>query len=147
MNYVMLQMDEDFKSDQPLMITGHNVAKLKPQLIPYVAKAGFYPWSQVCGVKTNSRLCTSLVERWRPETHTFHLNGGEATLTLQDVALLTGLPIDGVPVSGFSDFDWEPVCVRLLGVVSGRPKLKSRVRRHGLITTSIRYQLKRMSRR
>ncbi|KAL9672446.1 hypothetical protein QQ045_028696 [Rhodiola kirilowii] len=88
-------MDRDFKSDKPLSIAGHNVVSLNPRLTQYVANAGFLPWSQVCNVKIDPKLCTALVERWRPETHTFHLNGGEATITLQDVALLTGLPIDG----------------------------------------------------
>ncbi|XP_057548094.1 serine/threonine-protein phosphatase 7 long form homolog [Amaranthus tricolor] len=38
---------------------------------------------------------TSIVERWRQETHIFHLPLGEATITLLDVALLTRLPIEG----------------------------------------------------
>ena len=40
-------------------------------------------------------LLTALVDRWRPETHTFHLPFGEMTPTLQDVSLLLGLPIAG----------------------------------------------------
>ena len=40
-------------------------------------------------------LLTALVDRWRPETHTFHLPFGEMTPTLQDVAMLLGLPIAG----------------------------------------------------
>ena len=41
---------------------------------------------------------TALVDRWRPETHTFHLPCGEMTPTLQDVAYLLGLPIVGEAV-------------------------------------------------
>jgi hypothetical protein len=40
------------------------------------------------------------VDRWRLETNTFHLLCGEITVTLQDVTMILGLPIDGAPVSG-----------------------------------------------
>jgi hypothetical protein len=47
----------------------------------------------------DSAALTSLVDRWRPETDTFHLPCGEITVTLQDIAMILGLPIDGAPVS------------------------------------------------
>ncbi|CAI0559408.1 unnamed protein product [Linum tenue] len=40
-------------------------------------------------------LITALVERWQPESSTFHLSFGEVMITLEDVATLTGLAIDG----------------------------------------------------
>ncbi|KAL9673047.1 hypothetical protein QQ045_029300 [Rhodiola kirilowii] len=81
----------------------------------YVVAAGFYPWIQICDVKTDPSLLTAVIERWRPETHTFHFSEGEATITLQDVSLLTGLPIEGEPVTGLARMNFEEVCVRLLG--------------------------------
>jgi hypothetical protein len=39
------------------------------------------------------RLLAALLDRWRPETHTFHLPCGEMAPTLQDVSYLLGLPI------------------------------------------------------
>ncbi|KAL9660713.1 hypothetical protein QQ045_025530 [Rhodiola kirilowii] len=118
------QMDKDFMSDKPLKVMGHTVISMNPRIRDYVATVGFLPWTEVRNVKRDPRLITALVERWRPETHTFHLNGGEPTITLQDVSLLTGLPIDGEPVSGFGEFEWEPVCLNLLGDVPDRPKQK-----------------------
>lgn len=60
-------------------------------------------------------LLAGLVERWRPETHTFHLPVGEMTVTLQDVSCLWGLPIKGAPVTGFADCDAYNLVERLLG--------------------------------
>ena len=47
----------------------------------------------------NPPAITALVDRWRPETHTFHLPLGEMTVTLEDVAMILGLPIRGAPVT------------------------------------------------
>ena len=46
-------------------------------------------------VQLDRSLLTALVDRWRPETNTFHLPCGEMTPTLQDVVMLLGLPISG----------------------------------------------------
>ncbi|MBA0642953.1 hypothetical protein Goklo_027283, partial [Gossypium klotzschianum] len=41
------------------------------------------------------KLVNVFIERWRPETHTFHLPCGECTITLEDVQLQFGLSVDG----------------------------------------------------
>ena len=43
-------------------------------------------------------VLTCLVDRWRPETHTFHFPWGEMAPTLQDVSYLLGLPLAGQPI-------------------------------------------------
>jgi hypothetical protein len=48
----------------------------------------------------DSAALMTLVDRWHPETHMFHLPCGETTVTLQDVAMILGLSIDGTPVCG-----------------------------------------------
>jgi hypothetical protein len=55
----------------------------------------------------DSSLQSALVDRWRPETHTFHLRCGKLTPTLKDMSLITGLPICGKPLvhTAFSS-DW-----------------------------------------
>ncbi|RYR14210.1 hypothetical protein Ahy_B04g070807 isoform B [Arachis hypogaea] len=39
-------------------------------------------------------LINVFLERWQPETHTFHRSSGECMIMLQDVAYHLGLPID-----------------------------------------------------
>ena len=55
-------------------------------------------------MKINQELVSALVERWRLECHTFHFLYGECTVTLEDVTLYLGLPIDGEAVIGGTDF-------------------------------------------
>ncbi|KAF1885815.1 hypothetical protein Lal_00042684 [Lupinus albus] len=65
----------------------------------------------------NNHLILSLVERWRPEMHTFHLPIGECTVTLEDVAYQLGLPIDGDIVTRPTNMDWNVVRHNLLGAI------------------------------
>ncbi|MBA0857223.1 hypothetical protein Goshw_009124 [Gossypium schwendimanii] len=52
------------------------------------------------GCKLDPKLISALTERWRPETHTFHLLCGECTITLEDVQLQLRLPVDGSDRNG-----------------------------------------------
>ena len=48
--------------------------------------------------RPDRNLIEAIVERWHPETNTFHMPFGEMTITLDDVYCLTGLEVDGLPV-------------------------------------------------
>ncbi|KAA3471034.1 serine/threonine-protein phosphatase 7 long form-like protein [Gossypium australe] len=52
------------------------------------------------GCKLDLAIVSALVERWRLEMHTLHLLCGECTITLKDVQLQLGLPVDGSVVNG-----------------------------------------------
>lgn len=86
------------------------------RMVPYLQQAGFYGVSLLPFVQLDWGLITALVERWRPETHTFHMPVGEVTITLQDVAIQFGLPVDGNAVVGVTMMNWRDECERLLGV-------------------------------
>ncbi|XP_057746157.1 serine/threonine-protein phosphatase 7 long form homolog [Arachis stenosperma] len=82
-------------------------------------ESGFYYVSQIGVVKGQSAMITALIERWRPETHTFHFPVGECAVTLEDVAVILGLPTNGLPVTGptMSSFEaLEAECLHHFGV-------------------------------
>ncbi|GFZ03269.1 hypothetical protein Acr_15g0018770 [Actinidia rufa] len=99
----------------------HLVYDLDERVHPFVIAFGFYEISRIHGINLDHGLISVLLEQWRCETHTFHLRVEEMTPTLQDVAMLTGLPIDGAPVTGLGKvFDPNELCLRLLGRVPPR---------------------------
>ncbi|XP_025636122.1 serine/threonine-protein phosphatase 7 long form homolog [Arachis hypogaea] len=80
---------------------------------------GFYHVSQIGVVQCQKALVNALIERWHPNTHTFHLSIGECAVTLEDVALILGLPTDGLPVTGMTMSSFEALeaeCLLQFGV-------------------------------
>ncbi|CAN0866370.1 Serine/threonine-protein phosphatase 7 long form homolog [Linum grandiflorum] len=57
------------------------------------------------------------MERWRPETNTFHIYHGECTVTLQDVANLTGLPMTGGAL--YVEYEREYARAYMLSILGG----------------------------
>jgi Plant mobile domain len=51
------------------------------------------------------------------QTHSFHFLTGEMTITLEDVLMLWGLPLDGLPIIGDVDQDWEVDVLEMFGQV------------------------------
>jgi len=70
---------------------------------------------KVDNMNINNLMVTVLCERWRIETHTFHVPLGETNVTLEDVSLQLGVPIDGELVTGSSFGNLLELCQELLG--------------------------------
>ncbi|XP_044502968.1 protein MAIN-LIKE 2 [Mangifera indica] len=91
--------------------------RLMPRQIELVEQAGFGYLRKIPAISLDNPLISALVERWRRETNTFHFIVGEMTVTLQDVALMLGLAIDGKPVIGVTHTTCSSVCSKYLGKV------------------------------
>ncbi|XP_020231796.1 protein MAIN-LIKE 1 [Cajanus cajan] len=103
--------------------TRTGIAGVPQQIIPLLDQAGFGWIVRLNYIKVSPGLLTALVERWRPETHTFHMPFGECTITLQDIGMLVGLPVDGEPILSRGSAN-----ILELGVVSPQSEIKG----HGL---------------
>ncbi|MFQ6649533.1 hypothetical protein Gotur_022676 [Gossypium turneri] len=55
--------------------------------------------------KLDPKRISTLIERWRTKTHTFHLSCGECTIILEDVQLQLELPVDGSALTESVQFD------------------------------------------
>ncbi|KAD3641223.1 hypothetical protein E3N88_30447 [Mikania micrantha] len=65
-----------------------NSNPIPENVMEFITLAGFGGIIQCGNRRLDRALISALVERWRPETHTFHLPVGETTVTLQDVNIL-----------------------------------------------------------
>ena len=82
----------------PLRMRGHTKVKemnYDNRYEPYYRRAGLLgfvlQFKRMPPTLVHTAL-TALVDRWRPETHSFHLPCGEMTVTLEDFAMITALP-------------------------------------------------------
>uniref|UniRef100_A0A8I6WD77 Aminotransferase-like plant mobile domain-containing protein n=1 Tax=Hordeum vulgare subsp. vulgare TaxID=112509 RepID=A0A8I6WD77_HORVV len=73
---------------------------------PYIEMTGLLSFIQLVSRSTsnlNDAAISALTDRWRPETHSFHLRTEEMTMTLEDVSMNTALPIEGKPLCMSTD--------------------------------------------
>ncbi|KAE8815586.1 hypothetical protein D1007_07057 [Hordeum vulgare] len=106
-----------------LRLRGHNPNETlvyDPRYEPYFRRMdllqfvlnfkGTPPW-------LNATALTALTDRWRPETHSFHLPLGEMSITLEDIAMISGLPIEGRALTGkVRTAGWRQRVAALVGV-------------------------------
>nr|AAK92574.1 Hypothetical protein [Oryza sativa Japonica Group]AAP52960.1 calcineurin-like phosphoesterase family protein, putative [Oryza sativa Japonica Group] len=105
---------------QPLRVRAHAPPVFDDRYIPYLRAAGLLGVALVVsrGMPVfNAPALTALVDRWRPETHSFHLPSGEMTITLQDVAMILALPLQGHVVTGRTETPgWRAQVEQLFGI-------------------------------
>nr|XP_029153366.1 serine/threonine-protein phosphatase 7 long form homolog [Arachis hypogaea] len=120
--------DPDYKSR--MLTCNHPVPpdRYNDRVEDHLRITGFYHVSQIGIVQCQKALVNALIERWHPDTHTFHLPIGECAVTLEDVALILGLPTDGLPVTGMTMSSFEALeaeCLLQLGVAPRKEECRS----------------------
>ena len=101
-----------------------------PRVQQMLEVAGFIGPYKAWWTRLDHALVTALVERWRAETHTFHLTVGEATVTLQDVGVLWGLPVVGRPIPLLPEWGSAGEAVERLQTLCGVENAHTLVLRH-----------------
>ncbi|KAH1261340.1 Serine/threonine-protein phosphatase 7 long form [Glycine max] len=92
-----------------------NLNNLHPRVKQLIDQAGFGHILKIQPVEINHHLIIALLERWRTKTLTFHFPYREITMTLEDVVVQLGLPIDGEVITSISSGDLVAWCEPLLG--------------------------------
>ena len=95
-----------------------NITMQDNRVIDIIKLVGLEGLFRALSKEIDHYLISALVKRWRLETHTFHLPHGEMLITLEDVEVILGLPIDDEVLVGptvVEDGDWRQLCIELLG--------------------------------
>ncbi|XP_039022509.1 protein MAINTENANCE OF MERISTEMS-like [Hibiscus syriacus] len=85
------------------------------RLVISLSQSRLYGATFLRGFKVMPTLMSALIERWRPETHTFHLPCGEVTITLEDAAYQLDVPINGMPLVFCNTYKVNVLISNLLG--------------------------------
>ena len=93
-----------------------HIDQVDPRIRNLIDLVGFGHILKVDNMEINHILVTKLCEKWRIETHTFHMPLGETTVTLEDVSLQLGVLIDGEPVTRSTYGNLMEFCHELLGI-------------------------------
>ena len=88
----------------------------------FIMESGLSPLLRTTYSYCNKVIVSSMVERWHPETNTFHLPFGEMGISLDDVQCILDLPIVGRPVCHEIVEDAEMLLQTCLGVTESVAK-------------------------
>ncbi|CAN0877475.1 Serine/threonine-protein phosphatase 7 long form homolog, partial [Linum grandiflorum] len=85
--------------------------------IPYLQEVELLPFEGLAAFTPDPHPITASMERWRPETNTFRMYHRDVSITLQDVAHLTGLPVtgDALYVEYEKETNWAAIVEEVLG--------------------------------
>jgi len=89
--------------------------QVDPRVRILIDQASFGHVLKIDNIQINHFMVKPLCESWRIETYTFHMPLGETIVTLEDVSLQYGVPIDGESVTGSSSGNLMKLCLELLG--------------------------------
>jgi hypothetical protein len=71
------------------------VLPISPFMLEVLERSGLAPLIHCCYFEVERGLIASFIEKWHEKTSSFHLPIGEMTVTLDDVATITHLPVYG----------------------------------------------------
>jgi hypothetical protein len=86
----------------------HRPLEWDERYAPYIARAGVGFLGLARDINAglpdmDGPLMAAFVDRWRLETHSFHLPSGEMSVLMKDVGYILGLRLDGSVVTGTVD--------------------------------------------
>lgn len=87
--------------------------------------SGLFSIVSTCYKSVNKNFVSAFVERWYPETNTFHLPLGETTIALDDVACLLHIPVEGKPIQSMG-YEMEQA-VNIVSTYLGITKAEARL--------------------
>ncbi|KAK9725740.1 hypothetical protein RND81_05G165800 [Saponaria officinalis] len=81
--------------ERPGCLVQMNVIKLSDTVSRRVSESGLGHLSRCMTTNLDDNLISAFIERWQPDTNTFHMPFGEISIMLHDVYHILGIRVDG----------------------------------------------------